>query len=646
MSIEKMEFVTIIGLMKHLDRALSKCVESGYFHIADAAKEAASEGVFVKIESDNPYKSFLKRLISIDTGNGFSFQKSDSARELVMTKEEMESEISRLEKTFKDVTGKISECSNKITQRKQILTQLSHLKGMKFDFQKLFECTHIIVRFGRLPCESSVKLSYYDDRTFIFVPYDDDGTYQWGFYFAPADSISDADNIFRSLYFEIIKIPEYVKETPEKEDEILKAEIKKLEEELSGYENEQNKLISENAGELNELFSFLKYRYDLFEFRHNVAEYKDKFYMVGFVPKSEVDDFKKLFEPITEVSVVIKNAGESVIVKTPVKLKNNKFSSPFSMFVEMYGLPSYNGFNPTTLVAVTYTLLFGIMFGDLGQGLVLSFLGFIVYKKTGNKLGAILQRIGISSAFFGLIYGSVFGFEEALNPLYKKIGLAHKPLDIMENTMGVLIGAILIGVVIIFISIFINIIISFRHKDYVNAVFGNNGIAGFVLFGSLIAGLGCKLTSAADLFSTAYVICLIIVPLIVMFFREPLGCIMKGEKFHLEGGIGDFIASNFFEVFEFMLGYATNTLSFVRIGGFVFSHAGMMSVVMLLSQTAAKGVSPIIIVVGNIFVMGMEGLIVGIQVLRLEFYEIFSRFYDGNGQPFEPVKINYDTNIE
>ena len=72
----------------------------------------------------------------------------------------------------------------------------------------------------------------------------------------------------------------------------------------------------------------------------------------------------------------------------------------------------------------------------------------------------------------------------------------------------------------------------------------------------------------------------------------------------------------------------------------------MMSVVMLFSETAAKGVSPVIIVIGNIFVMGMEGLIVGIQVLRLEFYEIFSRFYDGNGQPFEPVKINYDTNIE
>lgn len=114
----------------------------------------------------------------------------------------------------------------------------------------------------------------------------------------------------------------------------------------------------------------------------------------------------------------------------------------------------------------------------------------------------------------------------------------------------------------------------------------------------------------------------------------------------MEGGIGDFIASNFFEVFEFILGYATNTLSFVRIGGFIFSHAGMMSVVMLLSESVSAGVSPVVIIIGNLFVMGMEGLIVGIQVLRLEFYEVFSRFYDGDGIAFEPVKVNYQPNID
>lgn len=149
-----------------------------------------------------------------------------------------------------------------------------------------------------------------------------------------------------------------------------------------------------------------------------------------------------------------------------------------------------------------------------------------------------------------------------------------------------------------------------------------------------------------SLFTAPYVICLIVIPLVIMFFREPLGCLVSGKKFKLESGIGDFIASNFFEVFEFILGYATNTLSFVRIGGFIFSHAGMMSVVMLLSESVSAGASPVVVVIGNIFVMGMEGLIVGIQVLRLEFYEVFSRFYDGDGQPFEPVKINYDKNID
>lgn len=646
MSIEKMEFVTIVGLMKYLDRALANCADSSYFHIADAVKESAAEETFIRLDGENPYKSLLKRVISVETGNEFYFEKSDCDDIAAMSLEQIEEKVSELEKSFREITGKISECSEKITQRRQVMTMLKHLKGMKIDFQKLFECSHINVRFGRLPCESALKLSYYDDRTFIFIPYDEDGSYQWGFYFAPADSISEADNIFRTLYFEIITIPDFVHDTPEKEEEILGAEIAKLESELNGYEEERKKLIRENGELLNSIFSFLKYRYDLFELRHNVAAYKDKFYMVGFVPKSQIDEFMKLFDTMEEVSVVVNKAGNSVVMQTPVKLKNNKFSKPFSMFVEMYGLPSYNGFNPTMLVAITYTLLFGIMFGDLGQGLVLSLLGWIVYKKSGNKLGAIMQRIGISSAFFGLLYGSVFGFEEALNPLYKKLGFEHKPFDVMENTMNVLIGAILIGVVIIFVSITINIIISFRHKDYVNAVFGNNGIAGFIVFGALLAGLGCMMTGVANLFTTPYVLCLIVLPLVVMFFREPLGYLVKGEKFHLEGGIGDFIASNFFEVFEFMLGYATNTLSFVRIGGFVFSHAGMMSVVMLLSETAAKGVSPIIIIIGNIFVMGMEGLIVGIQVLRLEFYEIFSRFYDGSGQPFEPVKINYDTNIE
>ena len=647
MSIEKMEFLTIVGVMKDLDKSLAKCVESGCFHMADASKEVSvNEGDFVRIDDENPYKELLKRIIELDTGESFSFHEIDTDDISDMLLEDIDSSFSELESRFKSKNNEIYELSSKIKECKQAMLQMKHLKGMNIDLERLLSCTHINVRFGRLPCESYQKMSYYDNKTFIFMPYDDDGNYKWGFYFAPIDSIKETDSIFKSLYFERIWLPDFITGTPEEEYSKLSKKNEELERQKNIAIEYRNRMISENGEILNKYFCRIKYLYDLFELRRNVTVYNDKFYMAGFVPKKHVQEFKKIFECIDSVSLVIRSAGQGNIEKTPVKLNNNSFSKPFSMFVEMYGLPSYNGFNPTMLVAVTYTLLFGIMFGDLGQGLIISLVGYFVYRKKGNLLGAILQRVGLSSAFFGLIYGSVFGFEHALDPLYKSIGFKHKPLEIMDNTMFILLGAIVIGVGIILVSIIINIFIGFKNKNYSEALFGNNGIAGLILFSSLLAGVAVMMTGKGNLFTAPYIICLIVIPLLIMFFREPLGCIVLGKKFKLESGIGDFFASNFFEVFEFILGYATNTLSFVRIGGFIFSHAGMMSVVMLLSESVAKGASPIVIVIGNIFVMGMEGLIVGIQVLRLEFYEVFSRFYDGDGQPFEPVKINYDKNID
>ena len=97
----------------------------------------------------------------------------------------------------------------------------------------------------------------------------------------------------------------------------------------------------------------------------------------------------------------------------------------------------------------------------------------------------------------------------------------------------------------------------------------------------------------------------------------------------------------FFELFEMVLSYVTNTLSFLRVGGFVLSHAGMMAVVMMLAEMVGTVGNPIVVVIGNLFVMVLEGLLVGIQVLRLVFYETFSRFYEGDGKPYVPAKVEY-----
>ncbi len=104
-------------------------------------------------------------------------------------------------------------------------------------------------------------------------------------------------------------------------------------------------------------------------------------------------------------------------------------------------------------------------------------------------------------------------------------------------------------------------------------------------------------------------------------------------------GFGGFFVEGFFELFEILLSYVTNTMSFLRVGGFILSHAGMMLVVMSLMEMVGNTGSIFVLIFGNIFVMALEGMIVGIQVLRLQFYELFSRYYQGDGIAFTPLQI-------
>ncbi len=640
-----MELVNIAGLTKDLDKVLVKLSDCGCFHIESASKVAGKKSGFTVLKEDNPYTPLLKQISEISAQSGRKFRSDDFSDIAGESLSSLGEYILNVRKKLDDFKTAEKLADEKLSVHEQALYQVDHLKGMTVDFQQIFSCENIKVRLGRLPVDSYAKLEYYDDKPFYFAHFSEEKEYYWGMYFVPASCSDDVDEIFDSLYFERTHIPDFVKgDSSEASAELHKMvdEDKKL---IEDSQKQYNDYLDKEADRLGKIFSRLKSSHDNFDLRNKAAIVNDKFYIVGFIPKNETDKFMALFDDMESVSLVLQPADSNGKLEPPIKLKNNKFSQPFSMFVEMYGLPSYNGINPTAFVAVTYTLLFGIMFGDLGQGIVLAIAGALLWKFKKFALGPILTRVGISGAVFGLLYGSVFGYEELLDPLYEALGITFLPFKVMKNVTTILIGAIVLGVLIMFISILINIVTGIKNKKFEEALFGNNGIAGLVFFGSILVGAVAELFGI-HLMNAVYVIILIIMPLVAMFMREPLSYWVKGKKYHIEGGVGDFIASNFFEVFEFLLGYATNTLSFIRIGGFVLSHASMMLVVMALSEQVSAAASPIVVILGNAFVMGIEGLLVGIQTLRLEFYEIFSRFYSGDGKPFEPVKINYDENIE
>ncbi len=645
MSIEKMEFVNIAGLKSELDPVLEILSDCGCFHMDPAANHGSSEVGYGALKEENPYVPVLKLLEEISAAAKIKFSPADYSDIENTSMRKHERHLRIFKNKLDGLIAERNDAAEKLKAYEQALEQVNHLTGLDFDMKKIFECEYIKVRFGRLPVDSYEKLPYYEDRLFYFTRFTQETEYYWGLLFTPVSCAAETEEIFESLYFEKIRIADFVHGNTEDALTELSAMIDENKSEYESHVKCIDEAMKKEKPFLDKLFSLYKSHHDTFDLRNMVAAVGDKFHIIGFVPKSESESFMNRFDELESVSVLMQPADTNGKLQPPVKLKNNKFTRPFSMFVEMYGLPSYNGINPTTFVAVTYTLLFGIMFGDVGQGLVLAIAGTLLWKFKRFALGPILTRIGISGAFFGLLYGSVFGFEELLDPVYEALGIDFLPFKIMDNVAPILVAAIAIGVLIMQISIVINIVMGIKNKHYAEALFGNNGIAGLIFFGSILfAAVGTLL--GMKIISPVYIAVFIILPLIMMFMREPLSKWVRGKEYKFEDGIVDFIASNFFEVFEFLLGYATNTLSFVRIGGFVLSHASMMLVVMALAEQVSGAAVPVVVIFGNIFVMGIEGLLVGIQTLRLEFYEIFSRFYSGDGRPFTPVKINYDENME
>ncbi len=649
-SIEKMMFTDIAGIDSELDKVLDIISVCGCFHMENAASVHTSSSKNGTVKRENPYTATVKMLSEIANLTGIRLEKTDCSDIHDSDSEKIAEEIASMRNRVKKLGAEVKKSEEQLASHLRAIEQLSHLSGgdgkgrLDVDISKITSCRHIYASFGRLPIDSYEKLPYYEDKNFYFPVYGKDKDYCYGFCFAPAAEAEEIQGIMSSLYFEEIPLPDFLHGNP---DEALEKLNKDIEEDKKKIEENRTKLmeyIEEKRTLLCKYFTKFKAMHDTFELREKVMMIRDKFYIVGFVPESDAERFKKYFEDFTTVSIVMKPCSENGELETPVKMKNNRFSEPFSMFVDLYGLPGYNDINPTNFVAVTYTLLFGIMFGDLGQGFLVLLLGAFLWKKKKMTLGRIMKRLGVSSMIFGTLYGSIFGYEELLDPVYASLGITFLPFKAIHSINTVLYAAIGIGIAIIIISILVNMIMGFKRKDFTRALFSNNGLAGLVFYCALLmlllgGMLGIKTGGPV------YIVCLIVLPLLIMFFREPLGELCRGKGFHIHEDIPSFIAANFFECFEFLLGYATNTLSFVRVGGFVLSHAGMMSVVLALAEMSG-GLSPVVMVIGNIFVIGLEGLLVGIQVLRLEFYEMFSRYYTGGGKAFKPVSVNYDEVIE
>ena len=522
------------------------------------------------------------------------------------------------------------------------LLALAPFRPLNFNLHNVLQFRYIKFRFGRVPVDYYHRLEkyVYSDMDALFIEGGKDDSYVYGVYFVANKAADKTDSIFQSLHFERIYLPDEYQGNTEEAYQKLEREIEDITAKINGIDDEIKLTLAKKAGRLLEARNRLEMLCENFDVRKVAAcvedQHEDFYILCGWMAEKDVESLLKEVKNDPNIFIFVEEDNSGYFGAPPTKLENPKLFKPFEMFIRMYGLPAHNEMDPTIFLALTYTFIFGAMFGDVGQGLCLAIGGGLLYKFKKIDLAGVISLAGIFSTFFGFMFGSVFGFENIIEAKWLHPISAMTSLPFVGQLNTVFIVAIAFGMGIILLSMIFQIINSLRAHDLENAWFSPNGVAGLIFYGSVVLAIVLFMTGH-KMPANILLAVLFGVPVLMMVFKEPLAKKLEKRTGKTEGGKVMFFVQAFFELFETMLSYFSNTLSFVRIGAFAVSHAAMMEVVLMLGG-ATQNSSPnwIVIVAGNIFVCLMEGLVVGIQVLRLEYYEMFSRFYKGSGREFKP----------
>ena len=637
--IEKMKFLSITGPKADIDRVVNDYLSKYEIHLENAMAQLTQVQHLSPYIQINPYRDLLAKV------NEFASLLGDQGNVPIqdISLEEIQPLLDSLGEKISELRQECDRLMAKQTSVTEDINRLFPFSSLPEDVDKLIRYRFVQVRFGRIQKEYYEKFNtyVYDDLDTMFYPCREDSDYVWGLYFVLWTKMEQVDAVFSSMHFERIYLKkDFYHGTPQalcskynRKLEELQRQYDKRQEEIQNLLKEDASMILSAQAALNALST----NFDVRKVAACVKEHQETFYILcGWMTENDASAFMKDIEDDPKLFCVIEDDKNKISCKPPTKLKNPKIFKPFEMYVKMYGLPDYHEMDPTIFVAVTYSFIFGVMFGDVGQGLLLALGGFFLYKKKHLDLAAIIGTAGIFSTFFGFMFGSVFGFEDIIDAVWLRPAEAMTLVPGLGNMNTIFVVAIIFGMFLILLTMVFHVINAVKTRDVEGTWFDQNAVCGLVFYGTLTASAILLLTGNL-LPAAAVLIVLFAVPLILIMLKEPITRLIEKKTPAIEGSKPMFFVQSFFELFEIMLSFLSNTLSFVRIGAFAVSHAAMMGVVLMLAGAEGGGsINWIIIVLGNLFVCAMEGLIVGIQVLRLEYYEMFSRFYKGSGKEFRP----------
>ena len=510
------------------------------------------------------------------------------------------------------------------------------LEGADFKPGELAEGSFLIPFFGRLSNENYQRLQDSCEESPITVSeLNVVGGNTWVLVLTVKGYEESTKKLLEAVYFKEFSLKALAAQLRGKDPlKQLNRRIANHQRAIKGLAKAAKDMLRERRAEYELLYSQLYTMQRVYDVCKGRGEVSGMYVLSGWIPADTLIKIRKTVEEEAPMTTIMVEETKDITysgIRVPTLLQNSSIFKAFQDIVSMYSLPSYGEIDPSPIVAISFILFFGFMFGDIGHGLMI-FLGSVILVKKRlmkRSFGQVMKASAISSMIFGVLYGSIFGLEGVIPALW---------LSPMHDTNRLLIIAICMGVFMISLGLILNMVTQYRAKNFGRLLFDGQGMAGLMLYWTMAALAAIYMTGTKISDTAANIMWAGIgLMLLLMVFRDILARILLHQKDE-----GESVVLNVFEILHNLMSFVSNTASFVRLAAFALNHVGLSMAVIMLSEmvhalpggTVMKG---IILIIGNIVIVGLEGLIVFIQTLRLEYYEFFGKFYKGGGSAFKPV---------
>ena len=540
------------------------------------------------------------------------------------------------------------EKSSALSEHEALIGRLQLLETAEIDLNRMRELHYVVWHAGLLPeknlerLEMSlgeihhhlISLDHRDKRTVLL-----------------AMALKEDDKVLqralKSAFWDPLVLPEELNGKISNILQQLKAERDQIEKNLDQLTTKCHALSKKYGPELQKLREELLIARELLRAQAKFGLIDHTYLLSGWLPVSLFKNMRERILKTTSGKALIDKVDpedikevRSGILSIPILFNNPALIRPFERLTNLYGTPSYDEVEPTGFLALSFLLLFGMMFGDVGHGAIICAVGYLVFKKMFRYFdyGIILMECGVSAMIFGVLYGSVFGLENLIPALW---------IHPMEEIGRFMKTAAFFGIGMISTGLVLNLVNMFRQHRY-NELLSVSGLAGALLYW-LAVGLGVRYFFTGTLSTTEILFAKISTAIlfVLMILQRPIRLILSQHDSDkqtrlLPANLGITFLESFIEVLDELLRYLANTVSFVRIAAFALAHAGLFMAVFTLADMVrnAQGTGLLYwltLILGNIVIIALEGLIVSIQTVRLEYYEFFSKFFRGGGKPFQPL---------